>query len=205
LVCGDDADFAEAIKMIDTKFRQKIVEIIRKKALSANEHDLFDIYQEVLISIFECAKKRSYNPDAQKLEGFIYTIAHHRAVDWVRKKTGILEEPNTDKVLEAVNQAIGESKYSSFWEMAQLEKKRELFLANLQKSIPSLKGRQRQVAEIINDDFPKHLEIADIKKQILKRYGEEVTIVSVKRAKQEVLSKIKEALSEFGYGEDVNE
>jgi DNA-directed RNA polymerase specialized sigma24 family protein len=205
LVCGDDADFVEALKMIDTKFKPKIVEVIRKKALSANEHDLLDIYQEVLSSIFECAKKGTYNPGAQKLENFIRTIAYRRAIDWVRKKCDTQEEYNTDKIIDSVNQIVSESKYGFLWEKAQNEEKINLILSTILKLIPQLKHRQRQVAEVIIEDFPKYLEDANIKERILQRYGEEVSIIAVRRSKQEVLSKVKEALPESGCGDDINE
>lgn len=95
---GDEKEIAEGIRLIDAHFREKIVAIIRKKALSANEHDLRDIYHNVIVSILECANKGNYNPDAQKLVGFIYKIAYRRAVDWVREKCGIKEKHNTDLV-----------------------------------------------------------------------------------------------------------
>lgn len=205
LLVGNEKEIAEAIKLIDFHFRGHIIGIIRKTALSADLEELRGIYHDVIVSIMECAKSQKYNPDAEKLLSFIYTIAYRRAADWVRKKTGVLETSNTDEIVDAVNQVITESKYGSSWEMMRLENKRELFLLTIQKLIPNLKQRQRQIAEIIKDDFPKHLENADIKEQILKRYGDDVTIISVRRAKQEVLNKIKDALSESGYGDDINE
>ena len=68
-----------------------------------------------------------------------------------------------------------------------------------------LKPRQRQVAEIIHINFPNILRNVEIKKQILQRYGEDVTTLAVKSARQEVYDKVKKALSTTGYGDYVND
>jgi len=201
LLIGDEDEIAEGIRRIDANFREKIVGIIRKKALSANEHDLLDIYQNVMLSILECAKKGNYDPDAKKLKSFIYTIAYRRAVDWIRAKYRVTEEHNTDLVVESTKEIICGSKYNEHWQKAQSEEKRSSILETIRNSIPKLKHRQRQVAEIIVENFPKLLNLSDIKKQLLKRYGEDVTVVAVKRARQEVYNKLKEALSITGYGD----
>jgi len=197
---GDEKEIAEGIRLIHSHFRDKIVGIIRKKALSANEHDLRDIYQNVILSILECCRKGKYNPDAQKLESFVYTIAYRRAVDWIREKCGLQEEYNSDLLVDATQEIIAGSKYNEYWQKAQVEKKRSLVLETIRKLIPKLRHRQRQIAEVIIQDFPILYEISDIKKQLLKRYGEDVTTVGVKRARQEVINKIKESLERSGYG-----
>ncbi len=45
LLIGNEEEVTEGIRQIDANFKEKIVEIIRKRALSANTDDLFDIYQ----------------------------------------------------------------------------------------------------------------------------------------------------------------
>ncbi|MBC8468133.1 MAG: hypothetical protein H8D56_01565 [Planctomycetes bacterium] len=205
LLIGDEKDIAEGIRLIHAHYREKIVWIIRRKALSAQKHDLSDIYQNVILSILECAKKGNYDPDAQKLESFIYTITYRRAVDWIREKHGIIEEHNTDLLVEATQEIISESKYNEYWQKAQIEEKRILIFETIRNLIPRLKHRQRQIAEIIIENFPNLFEISDIKKQLLRQYGEDVTTVAVKRARQEVINKIKESLERAGYGGYANE
>jgi RNA polymerase sigma factor (sigma-70 family) len=205
LLIGNEEEIAEAVRQINDGFKEKIVEIIRKKALSANEHDLSDIYQNVILSILECAKKGNYDPDVQKLVGFIYKIAYRRAVDWVREKCGIKEQHNTDLVVESTREIICGSKYNEPWQKAQSEEKRSLILETVRNLISKLKRRQRQVAEVILENFPNLLSNLDIKNQILKRYGEDVTALAVKSARKEVCNKVKEALSIAGYGDYIND
>jgi len=202
---GDKEEIGKGITLIDACFREKIVGIIRKKALSANEHDLLDIYQDVMLSILKCATKNLYNPDVQKLEGFIYTVAYRRAAQWVRDKCRIKEKYSIDQLIESTQQIICDSKYDEPWQAAQLEEKRALILANIRRLVSGLKPRQRQVGEIIIEHFPDLLSTPDIKEQILQRYGEDVSTVAVKRAIQEVLNKVKESLRISGYGDFIDD
>jgi RNA polymerase sigma factor (sigma-70 family) len=205
LLLGDKEEIAEAIRLIHFHFREKIIWIIRKIAISADIHDLSDIYQDIMLSILECAANRNYNPDAQKLEGFIYKITYCRAIDWLRERKAIKEEHSTDSIIESAQMTICNSKYNESWQKAQAEGKRNLILKTINNLVPTLKHRQRQVAEIIRINFPDFLSDSKIKEQILYRYGEDITTLAVKSARQEVYSKIREALSIAGYGDYTDE
>lgn len=201
LLLGDKDEIAEAVRLINFHFREKIIWIIRKIALSADIHDLSDIYQDIMLSILECAANRNYNPDAQKLEGLIYKITCCRAIDWLRGRNAIKEEHNTDLIMDSAQKIICNSKYNDSWQKAQVEGKRNLILNTINNLISTLKHRQRQVAEIIRINFLKSLSDSSIKTQILYRYGEDITTLAVKSARQEVYSKIREALLIAGYGD----
>ena len=202
---GDDEEIAEGIKLIDAKFRNKIIQIIRYKALTADKADLFDIYQEVLTNIFKYAKNKIYNPDAQKLEGLIGSIAHCRATDWIRRTSKVKVEYDTDRIIESTKEIICGSKYHEAWQVAYKEEKRGLILATIRNVTSKLKKRQRQVAEIIIENSPNILSLLEIKKQILHRYDEDVTTIAVKRAREEVRNKITESLERAGYGDYIND
>ena len=205
LLMGDEDEIGEAIRLIDLHFREKIVEIIRRKALSADQDDLFDIYQNVMLSILEHGLKGNHDPNVQKLEGLIYRIACRRAIDWIRHKSGIIEDCNTDAIVESTKEIICGSKYEESWRIAQSEEKRQLILETILYLIPKLKRRQRQVAEIIYSNFPDFLELSDIKNKILEIYGEDLTIPAIKQARREVYSKLKDAFSIAGYGDYIDD
>ena len=204
---GDEQEIAEGMRLIDDHLREKIVSIIRKRALSARKDDLFDIYQEVLLGIYKIAQEGKYEPDKKNLEGLIYKIASNKAIDWLREKFAQKRKRDTDRdvLIESVAEIIRDSNIHEAWEYANQKEKRKLLLKTIRNLIPKLKHRQRQVAEIIKENFPNVFNIPDIKKQILKLYGEDVTAVAVKRARQEVLSKIKESLDRSGYGDNIND
>ena len=206
LLIGNTDEIAEAIRLIHANFDKKIVEIIRQKALSANSDDLFDIYQEVLLGIYKDAYEGKYNPDQKTLQGFIYRVASNKAIDWLRKKYAQKRKRDTeqDVVKDSVAEIIEDSSVNEAWQYAQQNEERAVILETIRNLIPELKTRQRQVAEIIIETFPDLLSDSEIKGQILQRYEEDVTTVAVKSARQEVYSKVKEALSTTGYGDYAN-
>lgn len=205
LLIGNEEEIAEGIRLIDANFKEKIVEIIRKRALSANTDDLFDIYQEVLLGIYKNALEGKYDPGTKKktLMAFIYRIASNKAIDWLRRKYAQKRkrDTNQDVLIDSVAEIIKDSSVYESWQNAHQNEERAIILESIRNLVPRLKHRQRQVAEIIIENFPKLLSLLDIKKQLLERYGEDVTTVAVKSARQEVYNKVKEALSIAGYGE----
>ncbi len=205
LLIGNEEEVAEGIRLIDANYKEKIVEIIRKRALSANTDDLFDIYQEVLLGIYKNAREGKYDPGTKKktLMAFIYRIASNKAIDWLRRKYAQKRKRDTDQdvLIDSVAEIIKDSSVYESWQNAHQNEERAIILESIRNLVPMLKHRQRQVAEIIIENFPKLLRLLDIKKQLLERYGEDVTTVAVKSARQEVYNKVKEALSIAGYGE----
>ena len=205
LLIGSEKEVTEGIRQIDANFKEKIVEIIRKRALSANPDDLLDIYQEVLLGIYKNAREGKYDPGTKKktLMAFIYKIASNKAIDWLRRKYAQKRKRDTvqDVLIDSVAEIIKDSSVYESWQNAHQNEERAIILETIRNLVPMLKHRQRQVAEIIVENFPKLLSLLDIKKQLLKRYGEDVTTVAVKSARQEVYNKVKEALSITGYGE----
>lgn len=205
LLIGDKDEITEGIKRIDAHFCEKIVEIIRKRALSANQDDLLDIYQEVMLGIYEDALKGIYDPDKKALKSFIYKIASNKATDWLRRKFAHKRDTSQDVLIDSVAETIKDSNIREAWEYAYEKEQRAIILKTIRELIPKLKLRQRQVAEIIIENYPDFLSESEIKKQILQRYGEDVTSVAVKRARKEVYSKVKEALSIAGCGDNIND
>jgi len=205
LLIGNEEEVAEGIRRIDANFKEKIVEIIRKRVLSANPDDLSDIYQEILLGIYKNAREGKYDPGTKKktLMAFIYKIASNKAIDWLRRKYAQKRKRDTDQdvLIDSVAEIIKDSSVYESWQNAHQNEERTIILETIRNLVPMLKHRQRQVAEIIVENFPKLLSLLDIKKQLLERYGEDITTVAVKNARQEVYNKVKEALSIAGYGE----
>jgi RNA polymerase sigma factor (sigma-70 family) len=203
---GNKEDIAEAIRLIHASFKEKIVEIIRLKALSADEDELWDIYQEVLIGISRAAYEGKYDPDKKSLQGFIYKIATRKAIDWLRRKYAQKRGGDVEQCvsMDSIADIIKDSNISEAWQYAQQNEEITLILENIRKNIPRLKKRQRQVAEIILVKWPNFLSDAEIKREILNCYGEDVTTLAVKSARQEVFNKVKEALITKGSGDYIN-
>ncbi len=203
LLISEEENIEKAIRIIDATYRQKIVEIIRFKAKSASDDELFDIYQDTIFAIYQVAIERKYEPDSGSFYGFIYKVAINKATDWLRKKFALKrnQDIDNDALINVVTQTIKNSSIKEAWQYAQQKETRTIILEKIRNLIPGLKKRQRQVAEIIEKNFPDVLSNSEVKLQILSVYNEDVTVLAVKRAKQEVYNKIKETLSTTGCGE----
>lgn len=193
---GNEEEMAEGIRQIDDNFKEKIVGIIRKRAPSANLDDLFDIYQETLLGIYKYARSGEYDPGPNTLISLIYKIATNKALDWLRKKFARKRgrDVNKDVLLDSVTEIIRDSNVKEAWQVAHENEQRATILEAIRKIIPKLKPRQRQVAEIIKENFPNYLDNPEIKQQILKIYNENTTVLAVKSARQEVYKKLKDVL-----------
>jgi RNA polymerase sigma factor (sigma-70 family) len=202
---GNEEEIAKGIRLIDAHFEEKILWIIRKKALSATPDELFDIYQEVLLGIYKKAQEGKYDPGTKTktLMGLIYKIALNKAKDWLKRKFAQkrIRDIDQDVLVDSVAETIKDSGVYESWQKAHQNEERAIILETIRNLVPRLKYRQRQVAEIIVENFPKLLDLPDIKEQILDLYGEDITTVAIKSARKEVYNKVKEALSTAGYGE----
>lgn len=200
---GDDKEIAEGIRLIDFHFKEIILSIVHKRVPSANPDDLFDIYQDVLSGIFKVAQEGKYEPGAVSLKAFIYKVASNKAVSWLRKKLALRRNPDTDQetLIDSVAEAIRDSSTHEAWQYAHLNEARSAILKTIRDLIPKLKPRQRQVAEIMKESFPNVLSDDEMKMQILNIYGEDITKIAVKSARQKVYKKIRETLIVTGNGD----
>lgn len=204
---GDDKEIVEGIKLIDFHFKKKMVSFINSRAPSANIDDSFDIYQDVLMGIFKDARDGKYDPDAASLKAYIYKIASNKTLSWLRRKLAFKRNPDTgiETLIDSVAEAIQDSSIHEAWQYAHLNEARTTILRTIRDLVPKLKPRQRQVAEIMKESFPYTLSDDEIKMKILSSYGEEVTRIAVKSARQEVYKKIREALIITGNGDWIDD
>lgn len=203
---GNKEEIAEGMKLIDFHFRERIVSFISKRAPSANIDDSFDIYQDVLIGISKDAQDGKYDPDSTSLKAYIYQIASNKTISWLRRKLALKRNPDTDQetLIDSVAEAIRDSSIYEAWQYAHLNESRSTILRTIRNLIPKLKLRQRQVAEIMKESFPYILSDNEIKIKILNSYGEDITRVAVKSARENVYKKIRETVTITGYGDPID-
>ena len=204
---GDENEISEAIRLVDANFKERIVGIVHRRAPSANVDDLRDIYQKVLLEIYKLAKEGKYDPDKGTLKALIGKIASNEAIDWLRWKYAKkrTRDTNKDVLVDSVAETIRDSNIHEAWQCAQQNEQRDIILDTIRSMIPKLKLRQRQVAEIIKEEFPNLLNDIEIKERIMQIYNEDVTAVAVRSAKKEVYKKVKEALTTTGYGDWIDD
>ena len=196
LLIGDEHEQDRAIFLIDKHLREALVLRIRKTALSVPPDEIMDIYQEVLLNVLSAAREQRYDPD-QPLLPFLFTLAHRRACDRIRKKTTVKE--NEGQVLEAVLQRLKNTKVGEVWKLVAQKNDGRWMMEIIRRTVVSMPNRQRQVAGVFIDCYPEIPSMDQIRTMIFEASGELLTVVAIKRAWQEARNKIRERLAEAGY------
>jgi DNA-directed RNA polymerase specialized sigma24 family protein len=197
LTSNERDDVAEAIRLIHNNYKEKIVEAIRLIALSADRDEIEDIYQNVLWALSDAANHGKYELGKTRLHGFIYMVAINKAKDWLRQKYAQKRshDGDGDVSVDSMAEVLKDSGVLEPWEYAAEKEETTRILEEMKKSLPNLKTRQGQVAEIILINWPNFLSDREIKEEILRVHGEDVTTAAVKSARQEVYEKIRQTLS----------
>ena len=196
LLIGDEEEQNRAIGLIDKHLRKTLVYRIRKTALSVPSDEIMDIYQEVLLNVLTAARGQRYDPD-QPLLPFLYTLAHRRACDRIRKKTTIDE--NESQLLEAVLKRLENTEVGEAWEQVAKKNDGSRMIEIIRRTVVGMPNRQRQVASVVIDSFPEIPNMDKIRDVIFRTTGESFTVVATKRAWQEARRKIRERLIDAGY------
>jgi len=196
LLIGDEEEQNRAIGLIDKHLRETLVCRIRKTALSVPSDEILDIYQDVLLNVLRAAREQRYDPD-QPLLPFLYTLAHRRACDRIRKKTTIDE--NENQLLEKVLQRLKNTQVGEAWELVAKKNDGSRMIEIIRRTVVGMPNRQRQVASVVIDSFPEIPSMDKIRDVIFRTTGESLTVIATKRAWQEARSKIRERLIDAGY------
>lgn len=198
LLIGNEEEQNEAVRLIDKHLRRPIVAKIRRSAIGLPSADLPDVYQEVLLDVLEAARKGQYDPDRSLLP-FIFTVAYRRAIDRVRKISG--KQVAEAELLDAITESLADTKVGEAWREVIAREEGRKMMEVIRNTIAKMPARQRQVASVVIERFPDTATLQEIRQEILGRTGEQLTVVAVKRARQEARKKIREQLVLGGYME----
>ena len=199
LLAGDEQEQKLAIDLIDQQFRRPIIGKIRHQALSMSSEELLETYQEVLLGVWNAARKERYDPDMPLLP-FLFTIAQRKAIDWLRKN--VREGIREDELIHAVLENIADTKVGAAWRTVASRETCQMMMELMRNEIAKMPSRQRSVAAVVVDAFPKTLSQKEIRDEVVRLTGEDLTVVAVKRALHEARKKIRELLVRHKYMEE---
>lgn len=196
LLIGNADEQKRAISLIDKHLRNAIIYKIREAAIGLASHELPDVYQEVLMNVWNAARKGRYDPDKPLLP-FLFLLAQRRAYDRVRKNT---TRKNVEKeLLDEVAENLKDTKVGEAWRIVAEKNEGRRILEIMRRTVSTMPKRQRQVASVVVELFPDVPSPQEIRAEIYERTGEQITVVAAKRARQEARAKIREVLIDAGY------
>ena len=199
LLIGDSQEQERAISLIHKHLRKAIIYKIRAAAIRLAPDELLDVYQEVLLNVWNAAKEKRYNPDKPLLP-FLFMLAQRRAYDRVRKNDA--KKIHESRLLDEVSESLKDTKVGEAWQIVAARNEGRRMMDIICKTVVKMPTRQRQVASVDIEHFPKILSPQDVSEIIYRTTGEKITVVAVKRARQEARKKIREQLINAGYMED---
>lgn len=199
LLIGDSREQERAISLIDKHLRRAIIYKIRETAISLAPDELLDVYQDVLLNVWNAAKEKRYDPDKPMLP-FLFMLAQRRAYDRVRKNDA--KKIHESSLLDEVSESLRDTKVGEAWQIVAARNDGHRMMDIIRKTVVKMPTRQRQVASVVIENFPEVLSPQDVSELIYRTTGEKITVVAAKRAWQEARNKIREQLIDAGYMED---
>ena len=194
LLISDDKEKREAVGLIDSRYRNKLFYTIQLVALSANSDDILEIYQEVLLDIYKASCKEGFYHEPNSLFRFIITVCKNKAKNWLRKKHAQKRDCSKEELIDSINTDFTASKQFESWQDASGKENRLLIINAIRNKSTKMKLRQRQIIEILIDNYPYALSDKEYQQEIKNRYGENPTIDAVKKARQQVYQKLRDIL-----------
>jgi DNA-directed RNA polymerase specialized sigma24 family protein len=199
LLISSQDEQKRAISLIDKHLRGAICFKIRQVALSLSPEELTQVYQEVLLNVWDAAREKRYDAN-QPLLPFLLTLAHRRAVDWIRKTQ--TRRKNESELLDEVAKALKDTKVGEVWQIVAEKNDGHNRMEIIRRAIMRMPHRQRQVAAVIIEHFPEELTSQQICDEIYDKTRERLTVLAIKSARQEARKKIKDVLIDAGYMEE---
>jgi DNA-directed RNA polymerase specialized sigma24 family protein len=146
LLIGDSKEQEQAISLIDKHFKKAIIYRIRETALSLAPDELLDVYQEVLLNVWNAAQQKRYDPDRPLLP-FLSTLAERRACDRVRKNE--TKKAYEGRLLDEVSEGLKGTKIGEAWQIVAVKNEGRRMMDTIRRAIVRMPTRQRQVASVV--------------------------------------------------------
>ena len=200
LLLEGEAEQRRAITLINQHLRRVMIYKIRVCGLGLTSEEIIAVYNEVLMDVWKAAVEKRYDAN-QPLEAFLFTVAHRRAIDrWRRKRRN--KEVSENVLLDEVSNSLRGTEVGAAWcDVAAKENGRKM-MDLFRRAVTRMPARQRQVGSVMIDKFPDVPTLQQICDEIYETTGERITVVSAKRARQQVRKKVREELVDAGYLED---
>jgi len=130
---------------------------------------------------------------------FFVTVAQRRAIDCLRKRSK--PDRDYDQLFDDVAHRLEDNKVGEAWRQAVSKHDGRRMMYLIRDAIASMPKRQRQVASVMINSFPDAPSLGEIRQTVQAMTGEELSLTSVKRARQEARQKIHDRLVREGYME----
>jgi DNA-directed RNA polymerase specialized sigma24 family protein len=183
------------MKHVHRIFAPRILAYIRKRFPGLSDEHTEEAVMDVFSGLYVAVRNGKFDIDPP-LEAFLFSLARRKAIDHLRQQQG----PKGTKTLAAED--IGDfligSEIGDAWkDLVQKDRATRITRLFLE-FIASLPRVQRQVAQVMAENFPDKLEYAEYLDIIQERTGSRPTSVQVKSALSQIRLKFHDLIISRG-------
>ncbi len=192
LVAGDPADIDRGLVYVANTYEKRVCGFLRRKFPGMSIDDILDGWGDVLLELVVAARAGKLRIDGS-IGSWLMTVAKRCAIDRLRRRT------SADAVVATVASCLKGTSAGRAWASLN-EVDRAEVSDEIERAICVLPEKQRMTMQAFADGFPDTENMEELRREVSRRAGEEVTLASVKRALQEARAKVGPILDRRGFG-----
>ena len=195
LLTGTRKEFSRGINLLYKEYRQGLLAYIHKVAPGLTYERKRDALTDTFKNLCQEIDSGTFDLDLP-VARFLFRAAKLRAYDQLRQQTKKTSQLTT--FLDDVADEIKQTEIGKAWTQFASQNKANEITTEFKIFLSELPPVQRQVAQIMSDNFPRKLEMEDYIEEICLRTGEVTTGVKIKSALAQVRAKFFDILLKKG-------
>ncbi len=188
---GTHEEHGTAIETLYQHYHSRVMRFIVKHFPGLPYDFAASAMLETFIALSTAARRESFDFE-KSLEAFLFKTARFKAIDEYRKVRR--STSSNDELYEGVGKALTGTEVSELWRKTQEAGKVLALRSDFLDFLQTLPPRQRQVAQVMADKFPRKLTEAEICDEIFVRMGDRPTVIEAKSALAQIRMKFRSLL-----------
>ena len=189
LLNGDPSQIKEGLEYIRATLEDTCAGYIRQRFPWLKGLELADVWHDGLLATLEAAGKKSI-PLNRKFWPWLWVTLRNRA--FLRLRWTKSDKKKADAKTEEYEEYLKGTKLAEDFDISSEEEQKRKFDL-IRKVLDTLEGRQYEVLGVWLKHYPNIESDKDLWRQVKEETGEELSFATVRRAKQEVIRKVREA------------
>lgn len=188
---GDEVERDAAIALLYSQYHEELVGYLERKLPGLPS----DLVANAMVDTFRALNDQvvagTFDYD-QPLTSFLFTVVWNKGVDELRKFSR--RALGKAEFFDTVGESLENTEIGRRWRQNVREGQSDELAQQFRDFLLTLPAVQRQVAQVMADNFPDKIPEEQICEEVFRRTNRRMTVVQVKSAKREIRRKFKETL-----------
>jgi DNA-directed RNA polymerase specialized sigma24 family protein len=185
---GSHEEQQRAVRTLFEHYKGPMMAMIKRKLPTLLPDEAASAVHEAFCEIYQKAQANDLDVD-RPLKGLLFTIAIRKAIDLRRKPSSCV--CTDDEFTEKVAQRLDGTNVHGTWKRLRQNEQVDEIKQEFRAFVSTLPPRQKLVASVLAEALPDTLTDKEIVDAIYSRYGQRLTAMEVKGAKQQLVSKFR--------------